>query len=165
MDSSAGLSGVLQCCVSILHWSVNAHLVVVRRGRDKENCSVHHVADVTCPLILYFSSPKTLFPLMPHALSAAQSLAIFSTWNHQLIFLLLMNAFSSCIYRFICPSSLLFISHHVCLCPIIRWFHSSVLCAHHGRGGLLSPCVSCSLQRACHLMDINSVNDYIFSFT
>ena len=53
MYSCMGLSSILWCGVSILHWSMNVHLVVVQRGRDKGNSSLHHFADITLYCISY----------------------------------------------------------------------------------------------------------------
>ena len=44
---------VVQC--NILHWSMNAHFVVVWRRRDKENSLFHQVADVTLPHLFNFN--------------------------------------------------------------------------------------------------------------
>ena len=40
MYSCVGLSGILLCCVTFLHWSINVHVVVAQRRRDKENSSL-----------------------------------------------------------------------------------------------------------------------------
>ena len=53
MYSCMGLSGVLLCSVGFLHWLMNVHLVVVQRGRDKENRSLGCVADVTSLLVTF----------------------------------------------------------------------------------------------------------------
>ena len=53
MYSCVCLSGVLLYCVDFLHWSMHVHLVVVKRGRDKENNSLCQVVNVT--LNFYFS--------------------------------------------------------------------------------------------------------------
>ena len=46
---AAWVSGILRCCVGILHWSINVHLFVVWRGRDRRDSSLCHAADVTLP--------------------------------------------------------------------------------------------------------------------
>lgn len=46
MNNLVSLSGIQFCCVTILNWSINLHLVVAQRGRDKGNISTCQVADI-----------------------------------------------------------------------------------------------------------------------
>ena len=50
MYSCVGFSGILLCCVGILHWSMNVCLVVLQRERDREQltppCCWHHSSEM-----------------------------------------------------------------------------------------------------------------------
>lgn len=52
MYSCMYLSGVLFCCMGVLHWSVNVCLTVIHRGRDKGSSSLCHVANITLCSVL-----------------------------------------------------------------------------------------------------------------
>ena len=85
--SCVGLSGILLCCVCFLHWSVIVHLVVVQRGRDKGNRSLHHVADVTLkaflkPPLTYLTDLISSHSSLLHSIFLSTQMPVVSKMCH-----------------------------------------------------------------------------------